>query len=103
MGKEMKKRLQQAGLWYGETADPEISISLAWNILAKVGLPARFGGRSQDGSYEYLIINPLTGDFLTSGKGDTLECAMCAAAINASNAMSMLCSKQPDTDHKLSQ
>jgi len=95
----MKKRLQQAGLWYGEIADPEISISLAWNILAKVGLPARYGGRSQDGSYEFLIINPQTGDFLTSGKGDTLEYAMCAAAINASDVMTTLCSKRTDSSH----
>jgi len=83
----MKRRLQKAGLFCGETTDPEISISLARSILSRIGLPARYAGKAQDGSHEYLIINPRTGAFLTSGKGDTLEYAMCSAAINACNVI----------------
>ena len=80
----MRARLQQAGLWPNEDNGPEINISSAWKILSRLGLPARFGGKSQDGSYEYFIIDPHTGDLLAVGKGMTLEKAMCAAALNAS-------------------
>lgn len=80
----MKSRLKEAGLLCKEDEDPEISISFAWSILSRLGYPARYGGRAQDGSYEYVIINPQTGEFLATGKGNTLERSMCEAALNAS-------------------
>lgn len=79
----MKSRLKEAGLLHKDD-DPEIDISIAWSILARLGYPARYGGRAQDGSYEYVIINPQTGDFVATGKGSTLETSMCQAALNAS-------------------
>ena len=79
----MKLRLQQACLLNDEDVDPEINISLAWSILSRLGYPSRYSGRSQDGSYEYVIISPQTGDFLATGKGMTLETSMCEAALNA--------------------
>ena len=79
----MKSRLQQAGLLFNKYDDPEINITLAWSVMSRLGLPARSGGRALDGSYEYVIINPQTGDFLATGKGMTLESSMCQAALNA--------------------
>ena len=79
----MKLRLQQACLLNDEETDPEINISLAWRILSRLGYPSRYSGRSQDGSYEYVIISPQTGDFVATGKGLTLETSMCEAALNA--------------------
>ena len=81
----MKIRLQQAGLLRHEDNVSNINISVAWNVLSRLGCPARYCGRSADGSYEYVIINPKTGDFLASGKGETLEYSICDAALNASS------------------
>ncbi len=79
----MKSRLKIAGLLRNEGDDPEINITTAWNILSRLGYPARYGGKAQDGSYEYMIINPKTGDLIAKGKGLTLEYSMCEAALNA--------------------
>ena len=79
----MKIRLQQAGLICHEDNVSDINISVAWSALSRLGCPARYCGRSQDGSYEYMIINPKTGDLLASGKGRTLEHSICEAVLNA--------------------
>ena len=79
----MKYRLQKAGLLFTDDADSEIDISVAWDTLSRLGYPARYGGKAQDGSYEYVIIDPQTGRFLATGKGATLEKSMCEAALNA--------------------
>lgn len=79
----MKSRLQKAGLLFAADDDPEINISIAWSTLSRLGYPARYGGKAQDGSYEYVVIDPRTGNFLASGKGSTLERSMCEAALNA--------------------
>ena len=78
----MKYRLQKAG-FICEEETPEINISFAWSMLSRLGCPARYGGRALDGSYEYVIINPQTGNFIATGKGATLEMSMCEAALNA--------------------
>lgn len=78
----MKTRLKKAGLLSVDD-DAEINITHAWSILSLLGLPARYGGKSPDGSYEYIIINPRTGGFLATGKGRTLEGSICEAALNA--------------------
>ena len=79
----MKIRRQKAGLRVNEEDRSGISISYAWSQLARLGFPARYGGRAQDGSYEYVVIDPKTGQFIATGKGPTLEQSMCEAAINA--------------------
>lgn len=79
----MKTRLQQAGLLRHDENVSEINISVAWRVLSRLGCPARYCGKSQDGSYEYVIINPKSGDFLASGKGGTLEYSICEAVLNA--------------------
>lgn len=79
----MKSRRQKACLLNDEEIAPEINISLAWSILSRLGYPSRYSGRAQDGSYEYVIISPQTGDFLATGKGMTLETSICQAALNA--------------------
>jgi hypothetical protein len=84
----MKFRLQQAGLLRNKDDDLEINISLAWSLLSRLGCPARYGGRAQDGSHEYIIVNPHTGDFLATGKGVTLARSMCESALNASSLIS---------------
>ena len=78
----MKSRLQKAGLLFTNDADSEIDISVAWDTLARLGYPARYSGKAQDGSYEYAIIDPQTGSLLATGKGTTLEMSMCEAALN---------------------
>lgn len=79
----MKVRLQKAGLWASQNDDPEISIKLAWSVLSRLGLPGRYGGKAQDGSFEYVITDPFTGKFIATGRGSTLEWSMCDAALNA--------------------
>jgi len=79
----MKTRLMQAGLLGNGNDCTEINISIAWTALAKLGFPARYSGKSRDGSFEYLILHPVTGELLTSGKGATLESSICEAALNA--------------------
>ncbi len=79
----MMVRLKKAGLLISQSDDPEINISVAWSTLSRLGLPARFGGRAQDGSYEYVVVDPLSGDFVATGRGETLEHSMCEAALNA--------------------
>ena len=79
----MKSRLQKAGLLLTDDDDNEINISVAWGTLSRLGYPSRYGGKAQDGSYEYVIIDPKTGNFLATGKGATLEKSMCEAALNA--------------------
>lgn len=79
----MKTRLKEAGLVVNYDDNPEINISFAWSVLARLGYPARYGGRAQDGSYEFVIINPSTGSFMATGKGPTIEMSMCEAALNA--------------------
>ncbi|NIP26239.1 MAG: hypothetical protein GWN14_13615 [candidate division Zixibacteria bacterium] len=78
----MQSRLKQAGLW-NSNDDIEINISLAWELLSRIGLPGRYGGKAPDGSYEFIIIDPTTGAYLTTGKGQTLELSICEAALNA--------------------
>lgn len=78
----MKYRLQEAGLWCGEEGS-EITISTAWSALSRLGQPSRYLGRAQDGSHEYGIIDRFSGDLLATGKGMTVEKAMCEAALNA--------------------
>lgn len=81
----MKMRLQEAGLLGDGSEISDIDIKVAWSVLSKIGYPARFCGRSQDGSYEYVIIDPKTGSFLATGKGSTLEYSICEAALNATS------------------
>ena len=64
----MKSRLQKAGLLFTDDADPEIDISVAWGALSRLGYPARYSGKAQNGSYEYVIIDPKTGSLLGTGK-----------------------------------
>jgi hypothetical protein len=81
----MKTRLKKAGLIVRNNDNQDINISFAWSVLAQLGLPARYGGRAQDGSYEFVILHPATGSFLATGKGPSIEMSMCEAALNASS------------------
>lgn len=79
----METRLRQAGLWCKQDNTHGIDISIAWGVLSRLGRPVRYGGRAQDGSYEFIVIDPGTGKFLATGKGETLELSMCDAALKA--------------------
>ncbi len=81
----MKTRLIQAGLWRNEEGEPELNINVAWRVLSRLGHPGRYLGKTQDGNHEYLIVSAETGEYLTSGKGFSLESAMCEAALKASS------------------
>ena len=85
-----------AGCWTHELDSLEINISLAWSLLARLGLPARFGGRAPDGSYEYFISDPLTGGFLARGKGQTIEESMCDAAFKCARLPRFRLDKRQD-------
>jgi hypothetical protein len=81
----MKTKLIEVGLWdHREKGEPGRDISSAWSILSRLGCPGRYCGRTQDGLYEYMIVDPKTGSLLTSGEGITLARAMCDAASAAS-------------------
>jgi hypothetical protein len=79
----MKSRLRKAGLIELQDDVTGIDISVAWSTLSHLGCPARYGGKAQDGSYEYVILDPRSGALLTTGQGETLELSMCEAALNA--------------------
>ena len=82
----METRLRQAGLWCKKDEAHDIDISIAWDVLSRLGRPVRYGGRAQDGSYVYIVTDPETGEFLATGKGTTLEMSMCDAALKAGSA-----------------
>jgi hypothetical protein len=80
----MRERLIAAKLWNRENAgDPGQSIAAAWSVLARLGAACRYGGKSQDGRHEYLIVHPGDGRLLASGKGSSTPEALCAAALAA--------------------
>lgn len=80
----MEKRLIEENLWSpAEGPSPARSIIGAWSVLARLGAPGRFLGRTQDGQYEYLIVDAASGLMLASGKGETMPAAICAAALAA--------------------
>lgn len=80
----MKTKLMEAGLWdNNDSGEPERDISSAWSVLSRVGYPGRYVGRTQNGLYEYIIINPETESVLPSGRGHTLAMAICKAALSA--------------------
>ena len=83
----MVHRLRKSGLLQPQTKELEINISLAWDILSRLGLPARFGGKSLDGAYEYIVIDPSSGNIFASGRGTSLEDSMCEAALDAKNKL----------------
>ena len=68
-----------------EDLHPDRSILDAWKILSRLGNPCRYGGKTQNGLIEYLVINPATGATLVCGQGETLPLAMCDAALAARN------------------
>lgn len=80
----METRLEQAGLLNRDDPHTGLDIIQAWRILSRLGCPARFGGRTQDGSYEFIICSPRSGDLLASGRGSSIERSICEAALNAS-------------------
>lgn len=85
----MKERLIAAHLWNQESAgDPGHSITAAWLVLARLGAAYRYGGRTQDGRFEYLIVNPENGGLVASGKGASIPEAMCEAALAAQHKLS---------------
>ncbi|PLX81209.1 MAG: hypothetical protein C0616_05395 [Desulfuromonas sp.] len=80
----MEKRLMEVGLCQkGEEILPNGQISFAWKILARLGYPGRYSGRTQDGLHEFLIVDPATGNLLATGKGNSVEDAICEASIAA--------------------
>lgn len=79
----MKSRLKNAGLFFSNDKDPEIDISVAWSALSHLSYPARYGGKTLSGLYEYVVIDPKSGNLLSTGQGATIERAMCEAALNA--------------------
>lgn len=83
----MKTRLKKAGLLCSDKDLCEIDISLAWSTLAHLGYPARYGGKAQNGFYEYVIVDPRSGTLLATGQGETLEISMCEAALNATSML----------------
>lgn len=87
----MRTRLIKAGLWQDEEQGaPEREITSAWRIMARLGYPGRFGGKTPHGQYEYFIIDPANGGLLTTGIGESLEAAICEAALSAQK-LKLLC------------
>ena len=80
----MEKRLIDAQLW--SQADGHLTeqdYGAAWRVLARVGAPYRFSGKSCNGQFEYLVLHPQTGEVIATGRGKTSTAAMCEAALAA--------------------
>ncbi|WP_027716549.1 hypothetical protein [Desulfuromonas sp. TF] len=69
------------GVGNGIEGHSEEDITMAWHELSRLGLPYRYGGRAMDGRFEFLIVHPLTGATITSGRGRTVIQAMAEAAL----------------------
>jgi hypothetical protein len=82
----MKTRLK-AGLLCSDKDLSERDISRASSTLAHLGYPARYGGKAQNGFYEYVIVDPRSGTLLATGQGETLEISMGEAALNATSLL----------------
>jgi len=83
----MENLLIEENLWSPEQGpSPARNIIGAWALLARLGTPARYAGRAQDGQHEYLIAAP-GGEMLASGKGETIPVAICAAVLAARRRM----------------
>jgi len=83
----MKDRLIAAHLLDQSDCNiPELDILDAWKVLSRLGSPCRYGGRSVDGLYEYLVTNPYNNSTIATGKGPTIPAAICAAALAAREA-----------------
>ena len=68
----MEKRLIAEKLWTpAEGPSPAQSITGAWTLLARLGVPARFVGRAPDGQYEYLVADAEGRDLLAAGRGES--------------------------------
>ncbi len=84
----MRDKLIAAHLWDGQDgSDPGQSITSAWRVLARLGAAYRYGGKTLDGQFEYLIIHPKTGGLIASGKAASIPAAMCEAALAARERM----------------
>lgn len=76
----MKKLVEGVGRCSVENPSEE-DITVAWRELSRLGLPYRYGGRALDGRFEFLIVHPVTGATITSGRGGTVIQAMAEAAL----------------------
>ncbi len=80
----MREQLIAARLWdERDVRNPATDLTCAWKVLARLGAPYRFGGRSLNGQIEYLVLHPASGEVLASGRGLTSAQAMCQAALSA--------------------
>ncbi|MHB1399379.1 MAG: hypothetical protein ACYDAI_14960 [Trichloromonadaceae bacterium] len=92
----MRERLIAAKLWKPENVvDPGQSIIAAWEVLCRLGEACRYGGKSQDGYHEYLIVHPADGRLLASGKGASTPEALCAAALAAHQQLQQAPAEKP--------
>jgi len=80
----VRDELIAAGLWDAHNSnDPGLSVTAAWQVLARIGAACRYAGRTGNGDYEYQIYHPDTGAPIASGRGSTAALAMCQAALMA--------------------
>jgi hypothetical protein len=80
----MRQQLIDANLWdRNNGSDPLQSITGGWTVLARLGAPGRFGGKTGDGQFEYLVVDPRSGSPVACGRGTSLQEAMCQAALAA--------------------
>jgi hypothetical protein len=87
----MEKRLIDANLWtQADGSLEEQGYGAAWRVLARIGVPYRFSGKSCDGMFEYLVLHPRTGEVIATGRGDSSSVAMCEAALAAQQILPRL-------------
>ncbi len=80
----MREQLIQAGLWEATNPNnPALSVTAAWQLLARSGATWRYRGQTAGGEYEYLIYDPESGAALATGVGATAARAICSAALAA--------------------
>lgn len=78
----MRDKLIAAGLWEAHNSNnPSLSVTAAWQVLARVGVACQYVGQTLEGDYEYLVYHRDTGAPIASGRGKTAPIAMCQAAL----------------------
>jgi len=80
----VREELIAAGLWEAHNPNnPSLSVTAAWQVLARIGVACKYVGRTLEGDYEYLVYHRETGASIASGRGKTAPLAMCQAALAA--------------------
>lgn len=85
----MRDELIAAGLWDAQNPiDPSQSVTAACQVMSRTGASFRYQGRSECGTYHYLVYEPVDGTPIAVGSGESAALAICRAAYAVFNLQS---------------